>query len=64
MAVPSDGSYGVPEGLVCSFPVRCPGDGTAEIVQDLSFDDFGKEKFEISVNELLDERATVAELLR
>ena len=40
------------------------GDGTAEIVQDLKFDDFGKEKFEISVNELLEERETVAELLR
>ena len=63
MAVCSDGSYGVPEGLICSFPVTCPGDGTWKIVNDLRFDDFGKAKFEITVNELLQERETVANLL-
>ena len=64
MAVPSDGSYGVPEGLVSSFPVHCPGDGTARIVQGLMFDEFGKAKFEKTINELLEERETVADLLR
>ena len=63
MAVRSDGSYGVPEGLINSFPVRCPGDGTAEIVQGLKFDDFGKERFEKTINELLEERDTVKDLL-
>ncbi len=64
MAVCSDGSYGVPEGIMCSFPVTCRGDGSYEIVQDLKFDDFGKAKFEITVNELLGERETVADLLK
>ena len=49
MAVLSDGSYGVPEGIVCSFPVRCPGDGSWEIVEGLSFDEWGKAKFEVTV---------------
>ena len=63
MAVISDGSYGVPEGLICSFPVRCPGDGTWEIVQDLGFDEWGKGRFETTVNELIGERDTVKDLL-
>jgi malate dehydrogenase len=63
MAVVSDGSYGVPEGLVSSFPVRCPGDGSWEIVQDLSFNDWGKERFEATVNELIGERDVVKDLL-
>ncbi len=63
MAVVSDGSYGVPEGLVSSFPVRCPGDGSWEIVQDLSFNEWGKERFEITVNELIGERDMVKDLL-
>jgi malate dehydrogenase len=64
MAVVSDGSYGVPEGLICSFPVTCAGDGSYKIVPDLKFDEFGKDKFEKTVNELLSERETVAGLLR
>lgn len=63
MAVRSDGSYGVPEGIMCSVPVTCRGDGSYEIVQDLKFDDFGKAKFEATVNELLEERSTVTDLL-
>ena len=63
MAVVSDGSYGVPEGLVCSFPVECPGDGTYRIVQGLEFTPFGRKKFDISVKELVSERDTVKELL-
>lgn len=64
MAVVSDGSYDVPEGLVSSFPVQCKGDGSYEIVQGLNFDDFGREKFEASIAELVEERDTVGDLLR
>ena len=63
MAVTSDGSYDVPEGLICSFPVRCPGDGTYEIVQGLAIDDFGRAAFQKSIDELIEERDTVADLL-
>jgi len=63
MAVTSDGSYDVPEGLICSFPVRCPGDGTYEIVQGLEIDDFGRAAFQKSIDELSEERETVADLL-
>jgi malate dehydrogenase len=63
MAVRSDGSYGVPEGLISSFPVTCPGDGTTSIVRDLEMDDFGKERLARSVTELTSEREVVADLL-
>lgn len=63
MAVVSDGSYDVPEGLVCSFPVECPGDGTYRIMKGLEFTPFGREKFDLSVNELISERDTVKDLL-
>ena len=63
MAVTSDGSYGVPEGLICSFPVRCPGDGTYEIVQGIEINDFGRERFQKSIDELIEERDTVKDLL-
>jgi malate dehydrogenase len=41
MAVPSDGSYGVPEGLISSFPCTC-SDGSYEIVQGLEIDEFSR----------------------
>jgi len=63
MAVASDGSYDVPEGLICSFPVRCPGDGTYEIVQGLEINDFGREKLAKTLAELQAERDTVKDLL-
>ncbi|MFN2556033.1 MAG: malate dehydrogenase [Nitriliruptorales bacterium] len=63
MAVPSDGSYGVPEGLICSFPVRTDGKGNYEIVQDLPFSEFAQEKIQVSVRELEEEREVVAELI-
>src|SRR5581483_4373034 len=50
MAVPSDGSYGVPEGLISSFPVIC-ADGRWEIVQGLEIDDFSRARIDASVNE-------------
>jgi malate dehydrogenase len=61
MAVPSDGSYGVEEGLVSSFPVRLSGGGY-EIEQGLEVGDFARAKIDRSVNELEEERAAVTEL--
>jgi malate dehydrogenase len=62
VAVCSDGSYGVEEGLICSFPVRSR-DGKWEIVKDVSLNDFSKAKFDASVAELKEEKSLVADLL-
>ena len=61
MAVPSDGSYGVPEGLISSFPCRTSG-RTYEIVQGLEINEFSRGKIDASVAELADERAAVTAL--
>ncbi|MFJ5094352.1 malate dehydrogenase [Streptomyces sp. NPDC088557] len=61
MGVPSDGSYGVPEGLISSFPVTC-ADGKYEIVQGLEINDFSRARIDASVKELSEERDTVREL--
>jgi malate dehydrogenase len=61
MAVPSDGSYGVPEGLISSFPVTCSG-GKYEIVQGLELDEFSRTRIDASVAELAEERDAVKEL--
>ncbi|MDF9717321.1 malate dehydrogenase [Nocardioides sp. ChNu-153] len=61
MAVVSDGSYGVPEGLVSSFPVTTR-DGDWEIVQGLEIDDFSRARIDASVAELEEERQAVTEL--
>jgi malate dehydrogenase len=61
MAVPSDGSYGVPEGLISSFPCRTSGRGY-EIVQGLEINDFSRGKIDASVAELADEQAAVTAL--
>jgi malate dehydrogenase len=61
MAVPSDGSYGVPEGLISSFPVTSSG-GTYKIVQGLDLDGFSREKIDASVAELVEERDAVKAL--
>jgi len=58
MAVASDGSYGVPEGLISSFPVTTK-DGSWEIVQGLDIDDFSRAKIDASVAELVEERDAV-----
>jgi malate dehydrogenase len=63
MAVPSDGSYGVPEGLISGFPVTTDGAGTYEIVQGLELSDFAREKLEATVNELQEERSAVEDML-
>jgi malate dehydrogenase len=62
VAVCSDGSYGVEEGLICSFPVRASG-GKWEIVKDVPLNEFSKGKFEASVAELKEEKSMVADLL-
>jgi malate dehydrogenase len=61
MAVCSDGSYGVAEGLMSSFPVRC-GDGSFEIAGDLDVGDFARAKIDATVTELEQERSAVREL--
>jgi malate dehydrogenase len=61
MAVPSDGSYGVEEGLISSFPCRC-GNGDYEIVQGLDVPDFSQERIDRTVNELKEERDAVRNL--
>ena len=58
MGVPSDGSYGVPEGIISSFPCICK-DGNYEIVQDLAIDDYSRAKIDASVVELIGERDAV-----
>ena len=61
MSVPSDGSYGVPEGIVSSFPCRAK-DGRYEIVQGIDLNDFSKERILASAARLEDERNQVKEL--
>jgi len=61
MAVSSDGSYGVPKGLVSGFPVTCAG-GRYEIVQGLDLDEFSRGRIDASVGELSSERDAVADL--
>jgi malate dehydrogenase len=60
MGVVSDGSYGIPEGLICGFPCTCR-DGAWSIVPDLELDDFSRGRIEASVAELISERDTVRE---
>jgi malate dehydrogenase len=61
VALPSDGSYGVPEGLISSFPCTVE-DGQWKIVQGLDLDDFSRGRIDASVAELAEERDTVREL--
>jgi malate dehydrogenase len=61
MAVPSDGSYGVPEGLISSFPCTCSG-GEYQVVTGLDIDDYSRGKIDASAAELADERDAVREL--
>lgn len=62
MAVYSDGSYGITEGLIYSFPCRCK-DGEWEIVQGLEISEFSRQKMEITEAELIEERDAVSHLL-
>jgi malate dehydrogenase len=62
MGVPSDGSYGIPEGVIYGFPVTC-SNGRYEIVQGLEIDAFSRERMDRTLAELEEERAGVAHLL-
>lgn len=61
MGIPSDGSYGIPEGVMFGFPVTTEN-GEYQIVQDLQIDDFSQERINITLNELEEERAAIDHL--
>ena len=61
MAVPSDGSYGIPKGIVYSFPVTCRNFGYT-IVQGLQIDAFSREKMLATAKELLEEKSAATQL--
>jgi len=62
MGIPSDGSYGIPEGVIYSYPVVCRG-GQYEIVQGLAIDEFSRQRMDVTHQELLEERDGVKDLL-
>jgi malate dehydrogenase len=62
MAVPSDGSYGIPEGVIYSYPVTCKN-GAYSIVKGLDVNDFSREKMQATHRELLEERDGVKDLI-
>ncbi|MEN9788769.1 MAG: hypothetical protein RLZZ473_833 [Pseudomonadota bacterium] len=62
MGIPSDGSYGIPEGVIYSYPVICRG-GHYEIVQGLAIDEFSRKRMDATHAELLEERDGVKDLL-
>lgn len=64
MAVVSDGSYGVPEGIFYSFPCRCLGGGDYEVVKGLEIDPFSREYMDATANELESERAEAMALVQ
>ena len=61
MAIHSDGSYGVPEGLIYSFPATCEN-GVYKVVQGLEINDFSRGKLDATAQELIEERDTVKQL--
>jgi malate dehydrogenase len=63
MGIPSDGSYGIPEGIMFGYPVTCSG-GSYKIVQGLSHNDFAKGKIAATHKELLEERTAIEHLLK
>ena len=63
MGIPSDGSYGIPEGILYGVPVTCEG-GQYHRVSGLEIDDFSRERMDLTLNELLEERDGVADLLK
>jgi malate dehydrogenase len=64
LCVRADGSYGIPEGLICSFPCTTDGKGGWRIVPGLAVDPFARGKIDRSVGELVEERDAVADLLK
>lgn len=62
MAIPSDGSYGIAEGIMYSFPVTCSG-GDYHVCRDLEINDFSRERMTLTERELLEERDAVSHLM-
>lgn len=62
MGVPSDGSYGIPNGIVFGFPCECKG-GSFKIVQGIEIDDYSREKINKTLKELTDEAEAVKAML-
>lgn len=62
MGIPSDGSYGIPEGVIFGFPVTCK-DGKYHIVQGLNINEFSQARITATYNELLEEREAIKHLL-
>ncbi len=62
MAVPSDGSYGIPPGVIYGYPVTCKN-GDYQIVQGLAVNDFSRQRMDATLKELLEERDGVKELI-
>jgi malate dehydrogenase len=62
-AVPTDGSYGIDEELIFSFPIRSRGEGSYSIVRGLPWSDFARQKIEITLEELREEKRVVSDLL-
>ena len=63
MGVVSKGEYGVPAGLVFSYPCTSDGRGNYRVVEGVKLDSFGQQKFQTTLNELLEEREAVRDLL-
>ncbi len=62
MGIPSDGSYGIPEGIMYGFPVIC-ANGGYQMIRDLEIDAFSRERMDLTLKELLEERDGVQHLL-
>ena len=62
-AIPSDGSYGVTQGLIFSYPLRSSGQGNYEVVQGIELDEFSQQKIQVTREELEMEREAVKEML-
>ena len=63
MGIPTDGSYGIPEGVMFGFPVTCEN-GEYKIVQGLEIDEFSRERINFTLNELEEERAAIADMIK
>lgn len=63
MGIPSDGSYGIPEGVMFGFPVTTEN-GEYKIVQGLEIDEFSRDRINFTLNELEEERAAIADMVK
>jgi malate dehydrogenase len=62
MGIPSDGSYGIPEGIIYGYPVTCRN-GRYEIVKGIDLSDFSRARMEATLKELHEERDSIKQLL-